>query len=117
MDATRRLGANSTPNERTHSTQQKTRTTEPRMRFLGLRILFMALAVSAALACAAQDAHDLAAQAKALVEAKDPERAFALLGPHEERLGGNPEFDYWLGGAALETTRLEPPVTPFRRGL
>src|SRR5258706_12064674 len=96
MDATRRLGANSTPNERTHSTQQKTRTTEPRMRFLGLRILFMALAVSAAPACAAQDAHDLAAQANALLEAKDPERAFALLGPHEERLRPNPQLRYSL---------------------
>src|SRR5258706_9900815 len=115
MDATRRLGANSTPNERSYSTHQKTRTTEPRMRFLGLRMLFMALALSAALACAAQDARDLAAQAKALVEAKDPERAFALLSPHEERLGGDLEFDYWLGVAAPETTPLHRPALAFQR--
>ena len=87
------------------------------MRFFGFRILFMALAVSTALACAAQDARDLAAQAKALVEAKDPERAFALLAPHEERLGGDLEFDYWLGVAALETTRLDRAVIAFERVL
>jgi hypothetical protein len=36
-------------------------------------------------ALGADDARSLASEAKALVEAKQPGRAFALLEPHEER--------------------------------
>jgi tetratricopeptide (TPR) repeat protein len=82
-----------------------------------IRRLMAMVAACAALACGAQDARDLAAQAKALVEAKNPERAFALLERHEERLGGDVEFDYWLGVAALETTRLDRAVIAFERVL
>ena len=82
-----------------------------------LRIFLAALAAFAALACFAQDARELAAQARALVEGKDPQKAFALLERHEERLGGDIEFDYWLGVAALETSRLDRAVIAFERVL
>ena len=66
---------------------------------------------------AADDARALAAQAKALVEARDPGKAFDLLAPHEERLGGDVEFDYWFGVAALESSKLDRAVIAFERVL
>ena len=82
-----------------------------------LRTFLATLAAFAALSGFAQDARELAAQGRALVEGKDPQRAFALLEPHEQRLGGDVEFDYWLGVAALETSRLDRAVIAFERVL
>ena len=83
-----------------------------------LRSILLALAVTlSGIALGADDARALASEAKALVEAKQPARAFALLEPHEERLGGDIEFDYWLGVAALESSRLDRAVIAFERAL
>ncbi len=86
-------------------------------RFRHACLVFFASLAFAGAALAAEDARSLASQAKALVEAKDPARAFALLAAHEERLGGDVEFDYWLGVAALETSRLDRAVVAFERVL
>jgi tetratricopeptide (TPR) repeat protein len=65
----------------------------------------------------ADDAKTLAAQAKSLIETKEAGRAYALLEPHEDRLGGDVEFDYWLGVAAFETNHLDRAVIAFERVL
>jgi tetratricopeptide (TPR) repeat protein len=82
-----------------------------------LRNSLASLAALAAFACFAQEARELTTQARALVDGKDPQGAFALLERHEERLGGDIEFDYWLGVAALETSRLDRAVIAFERVL
>jgi tetratricopeptide (TPR) repeat protein len=81
--------------------------------------LLLAFAIAAAVpaALAADDARTLVAEAKALVEAKQAARAFALLEPHEEKLGGDLQFDYWLGVAALDSNRLDRAVIAFERAL
>ena len=89
------------------------------MRMAGsLRSILLVLVVAlSGTALGADDARSLAAEAKALVEAKQGARAFALLAPHEERLNGDLEFDYWLGVAALESNRLDRAVIAFERVL
>src|SRR4051794_18807745 len=105
MDATRGLGAHSSAIPQQHQDGA-------RMRIAGIALVAGLMVFSGATA-AADDARALAAQGKALVEAKDPARAFGLLAPHEEQLGGDIEFDYWLGVAALETSRLDRAVIAF----
>ena len=91
------------------------------MHFAGLLRFVLAMLAACAFAGAALAAEDeartLAARAKALVEAKDPGGAFRVLEPHEERLGGDVEFDYWLGVAAFESNRLDRAVIAFERVL
>src|SRR5262249_51500248 len=112
MDAARVLGAHSSAIQQQHQAGA-------RMHFAGsLRSVLLVLAlVFAGAAAADDDAQSLAAQAKALVEGREAGRAFALLEPHEERLGGDIEYDYWLGVAALETNRLDRAVIAFERVL
>ena len=68
-------------------------------------------------ALAAPDARELAAQAKSLVERREAAQAFSLLEPHEQRLAGEVDFDYWLGVAAFESGRLDRAVIAFERVL
>ena len=42
-------------------------------------------------------------QARRLIEAKQPKAAFALLSPLEQQRAGEPEFDYLLGVAAVDS--------------
>jgi tetratricopeptide (TPR) repeat protein len=78
--------------------------------------LALSLLLSTAVA-AADDARTLAARAKSLVEARAGSQAFALLEPHEARLAGDVEFDYWLGVAAFESDHLDRAVIAFERVL
>src|SRR5258708_40035339 len=65
---------------------------------------------------AAEDSRSLAQEAKALVERHEAAQAFRLLEPYEDKLGGDVEFDYWFGVAALESDRLDRPAIAFPRG-
>jgi tetratricopeptide (TPR) repeat protein len=51
----------------------------------------------------AATAQDIVSQGEALVRAGRYAEAFALLEPHEEKLAGDPKFDYLLARSALET--------------
>jgi len=86
------------------------------MRLPGIALV-AGLILFSSVSAAADDARALAAQAKTLVEAKNAPAAFGLLAPQEERLGGDIEFDYWLGVAAFETNRLDRAVIAFERVL
>src|SRR5258708_1314225 len=66
---------------------------------------------------AAEDSRSLAQEAKALVERHEAAQAFRLLEPYEDKLGGDVEFDYWFGVAALESDRLDRAVIAFERVL
>lgn len=79
-----------------------------------------ALAFSLVLSTAgfgADDARALAARAKALVEQRQVTQAFELLEPHEQRLAGDVDYDYWLGVAAFESDHLDRAVIAFERVL
>jgi tetratricopeptide (TPR) repeat protein len=65
-----------------------------------VRLLIILLACGWASAATAQD---IVAQAESLVREGRYAEAFALLEPHEERLAGDPKFDYLLARSALET--------------
>ena len=82
----------------------------------GLAALAVTLLLSTA-ASGADDARALAARAKSLVESREASQAFALLEPHEARLAGDVDFDYWLGVAAFESDRLDRAVIAFERVL
>lgn len=81
------------------------------------------LAIFAALACTllftvsahAQDA--TLAQAKALIDAKKAQEAFALLDPLEEARAGDPDFDYLLGIAAIDSGHLTRGVFALERSI
>jgi len=55
--------------------------------------------------------------ATARLNANDPAGAYALLKPEEKTNAGNPDFDYALGVAALDTGRGSEAVTAFERVL
>ena len=86
-----------------------------------MRLLLASVVASLVLAlpamAASEDPRGLAAQARALVERGDATQAFGLLDPYEDRLGGDVDFDYWLGVAALESDRLDRAVIAFERVL
>ncbi len=62
---------------------------------------------------------DLAAieRARSLLAAGNAKQAFEVLAPLERQLSGQPEFDYLLGVAALDSGRIEDAVVAFERVL
>lgn len=77
----------------------------------------LGLVAACATATALAQAPSPVPQARALIEAKQPARAWDLLAPLEARSAGDPEFDYWLGVAALESGHLERAAIAFERVL
>jgi hypothetical protein len=63
------------------------------------------------------DTREAVAQARALMEAHQSGRAYALLAPLEGANAGNVEFDYWLGAAALDAGYLDQALTALERVL
>jgi tetratricopeptide (TPR) repeat protein len=56
-------------------------------------------------------------QAKRLVDAKQPEQAYQLLAPQQSDRAGEPEYDYVLGLAALDSGKAPEAVFAFERFL
>ncbi len=77
--------------------------------------LILALLLAAGAATAQADA--LTDQAKRLLDAKEPAKAYALLQPQEAQRAGDPDFDYLLGLAALDSGNAERAVFAFERVL
>src|SRR4051812_24813707 len=81
------------------------------------------LAASAIAACLALAAHDACAdpqvlgQARALLAAGNAKGAYEMLAPLQDKLTGQPEFDYLLGVASLDAGRLEEAIVAFERVL
>ncbi|HEX5276872.1 MAG TPA: tetratricopeptide repeat protein [Fluviicoccus sp.] len=73
-------------------------------------ILLLALALPAA-------ADDVLQQAAALLAQQKPAEALSLLAPLEEERAGNPDYDYLLGQALLESGDPSNAVFPFERCL
>jgi thioredoxin-like negative regulator of GroEL len=71
------------------------------MRWIAAAVLCVVLALRAAVSFAAE----ALAEAEALVRAGRAEEAWQLLAPLEARHAGEPDFDYLLGLAALESGR------------
>jgi outer membrane protein len=64
-----------------------------------------------------QPADTLVEQAKTLLAGGDARAAYALLEPHEAERSGDPQFDYLLGIAALDSGRLTRAVFALERVL
>jgi predicted Zn-dependent protease len=54
-------------------------------------------------------------QARELMRAKSPDRAYALLAPLEDRLAGNADYDYLLGIAAADSRHLDVAARALKR--
>lgn len=65
----------------------------------------------------AQAADDLLAQAKALLEQRRAQEAYALLIPQQSKRAGDPNYDYLLGIAALDSGRPGEAVFALERVL
>lgn len=75
------------------------------------------LAISLSLASAPLHADDLLVQADNLMKSKKPEAAYQLLAAQENNRAGDPDFDYLLGVAALDSGRRNEAVFAFERVL
>ncbi|HEX4329916.1 MAG TPA: tetratricopeptide repeat protein [Burkholderiales bacterium] len=83
-------------------------------RFVSFFCLFAcALLFLASTGAHAQDA--TLARAKALIDAKKGQEAFALLDPLEDSRAGDPDFDYLLGIAAIDSGHLTRGVFALER--
>lgn len=83
-----------------------------------LRVLALGLAVFAAGAALDSRADPQALeQARALLAQGNPAGAFGVLSPLEGKLSGQPDYDYLLGVAALDSGRLEDAIIAFERVL
>jgi tetratricopeptide (TPR) repeat protein len=83
------------------------------MCFTSRMALAMAIAASAFTALA----DELTDRAKVLLARKDAKAAYALLLPQEGRRAGDPEYDYLLGVAALDSGEYERAVFALERVL
>ncbi|HEY4373768.1 MAG TPA: tetratricopeptide repeat protein, partial [Burkholderiales bacterium] len=77
--------------------------------------VFAALACALFFATAAQAQDATLARAKALIDAKKSTEAFALLDPLEDARAGDPDFDYLLGMAAIDSGHLTRGVFALER--
>ncbi|HZZ91872.1 MAG TPA: tetratricopeptide repeat protein [Usitatibacter sp.] len=82
---------------------------------LGRRIAALCLALAADVAFA--QAADPLAHARSLLQASDAKAAFAELAPMQGRHAGEPEFDYLLGVAALDSGHIDDAIIAFERVL
>jgi len=80
-----------------------------------LRSLLVLMLMCLAPLAAAQDA--ALAQAKQMMDRRDAAGAYKLLKPLEEKLAGNPDYDYLLGIAALDLGRNTEAVFALERVL
>ncbi len=62
-------------------------------------------------------ANDPVATARKLLDQKKPAEAYVLLEPLERTRAGEPDFDYWLGVAAIESGKTERATIAFERVL
>ena len=62
-------------------------------------------------------ADDPVATARKLLDQKKPAEAYVLLEPLERTRAGEPDFDYWLGVAAIESGKTERATIAFERVL
>ena len=81
-----------------------------------LAALALALATGAAALDSRADPQALQ-QARGLLAQGNPAGAFQVLAPLESKLAGQPEYDYLLGVAALDSRRLEDAIIAFERVL
>lgn len=79
------------------------------------RLVLLLCAMLFAASALAQDA--TVARARSLLQAKQPQAAFDLLDPLEEARAGDPEFDYTLGVAAVDSGKLTRGVFALERVL
>lgn len=77
----------------------------------------VAAAVGLALSIPALADPQVLGQARGLIAAGQAKQAFEMLLPLQDRLVGQPEFDYLLGVSALDSGRLEEAVIAFERVL
>jgi hypothetical protein len=84
------------------------------MRWIAAVLLCLSLAVRAGTVLA-QPPAEVLARAEALVRSGEPEKAWALLAPLEREHAGEPQFDYLLGLAALESGRANRATFVFER--
>jgi len=76
------------------------------------------LAIALIVACQPLFAQDAALdQARKLIDAKQPQAAFALLAPLEADRAGNPDFDFLLGLSAIDSGHLTRAVFALERVL
>ncbi|HEX5092305.1 MAG TPA: tetratricopeptide repeat protein, partial [Burkholderiales bacterium] len=78
------------------------------------RVLFVVLFLCTSVAAWADAITD---RAKLLLQRKDPDAAYKLLEPLEDKRAGDPEFDYLLGLAALDTGHYERAIFALERVL
>ncbi len=55
--------------------------------------------------------------ARGLIDRNQARQAYDLLAPHEYKWSGDPEYDYLLGAAALESGRADEAVMPLERAI
>lgn len=74
-------------------------------------------AFAACLALAAHADPQAIGQARALLQAGNAKGAYEMLLPLQDKLTGEPEYDYLLGVASLDSGRLEEAIVAFERVL
>jgi tetratricopeptide (TPR) repeat protein len=86
---------------------------------VGARLCIAAVvALAATLACAQATTDPQAVErARGLLAAGNAKQAYAELSPLQDKLSGEPEYDYLLGVAALDSGRLEEAIIAFERVL
>ena len=82
-----------------------------------LRGALAVLGVCATLSAFAQSGNQALDRARSLLAAGNPKGAYAELEPLQARLSGQPEFDYLLGVAALDSGRIDEAIIAFERVL
>ena len=76
----------------------------------------IALILSLTLAFSVYAAEDsVLREAKSLMDARQPQQAYDLLKPLEEEEAGNPDYDFLLGIAALDTGRHTEAIFALQR--
>ena len=83
-------------------------------RFGGLAVIATAAALAAFPARADPQAVE---RARSLLAAGNAKQAYEILAPLQDKLSGQPEFDYLLGVSALDSARTEEAIIAFERVL
>ncbi len=87
------------------------------MRRLALSITKIVLGLALAVLSLSAHADQVLERAKRLLEQKQPSQAYEMLLPLEAERAGNPEFDYLLGIAALDSGHRERAIFALERVL
>ncbi len=86
-----------------------------RARLCAVALVALASALAPAVACAQEPAP--IGQARALLAAGNAKQAYEELSAAQDRLSGQPEFDYLLGVAALDSGHIDEAIIAFERVL